>query len=140
MNAPTLPLRLTVSGQPVRDPALRFEVTARFTNVSREHVRLLSQFEPLPVFFTTTLQAESGREIDVAGAGKADFAAGALREKDLAPGEAFDVALNLAPWIRGAVPPGRYQLTLTYHNAYGSGCFHGPLTSVPAAIEVTGAV
>lgn len=137
MNAQTPPLRLSVSAQPIREQAVHFEVTARFTNVSATPVCLLSQFEPLPVFFTASLESQSGREVDVAGAGKADFPSGYLEQKELAPGESLDVALDLAQWVRGPMSPGRYTLALTYHNAYGKDCFRGPLTSAPIEIEVT---
>lgn len=132
------PLRLTLHARPVRESG-PFKVAARFTNVSAKPVRMLPIFEPLPVFFTTTLQRISNGEVDVAGAGKADFPYDELRSTDLMTGESLDVELDLRPWIRGTLVPGRYGLTLTYHNAYGEGCFRGPLTSDLITVEVTSA-
>jgi hypothetical protein len=139
MTAASSPLRLTLHAPPVRESAGPFPVIARFTNVSAEPVRMLPIFDPLPVFFTTSLQHLADGEIDVAGAGKADFPESELRPMDVSAGESLDAELDLQPWIRGMVVPGLYRLALTYHNAYGDGCFRGPLTSAPITIEVKGA-
>lgn len=138
MSTAPSPLRLTLHGPQVRESAGPFPVTARFTNVSTQPVRILPVFDPLPVFFTTSLELISDGEIDVVGAGKADFPDGFLRPEDLGAGESRDATLDLRPWIRGTVVSGLYRLTLTYHNAYGDGCFRGPLTSAPITIEIKG--
>ena len=121
--------------QPVRQSG-PFPVTARFTNVSTQPVRMLPLFDPLPVFFTASLQRLSDGDVDVAGAGKADFPDDELRPVDVSAGDSLDAELDLRPWIRGTVVPGRYRLTLTYHNAYGDNCFRGPLTSAPITVQV----
>ena len=72
MSASTSPLRLMLHAQPVRQSG-PFPVNARFTNVSTQPVRMLPLFDPLPVFFTASLQRLSDGDVDVAGAGKADF-------------------------------------------------------------------
>jgi hypothetical protein len=131
-------LRLTVFVETITDPADAFPVTARFENTSSATVRMLELFEPLPVFFTPSLSRADGGEIDVAGAGKVDPFDGSLAYNDLAPGESLSVGVDLAPWIRAPVTPGLYRLSLTYHNAYGSNCFRGPLASPPVIARVEG--
>ena len=138
MSAAQSPLRLTLQAGQVRASG-PLTVTARFTNVSSQPVRMLPVFDPLPVFFTTKLQRLSNGEVDVAGAGKADFPDEALQPRVVRPGESLDAELDLGPWIRGTLRPGHYGLTLTYHNAYGEGCFRGPLTSDPITVEVASA-
>jgi hypothetical protein len=130
-------LQLTLYAGPVRRPLESFPVTARFTNCSRTKERMLKLFDPLPVFFTTTLMPVSGGiPIDVAGMGKADPFYADLRYEVIEPGATFEVALDLAPWIRAPVPPGPYWLSLEYHNAYGSDCFLGPLASEPITVPI----
>lgn len=132
------PLRLTLHARPVRESG-PFVVTARFTNVSSQPLRMLPVFDPVPVFFTTELHRLSNGDVDVAGAGKADFPDEALQPAVLSSGESLDAEIDLRPWIRGVLTPGRYGITLTYHNAYGEGCFRGPLTSDSITVEVTSA-
>jgi hypothetical protein len=97
---------------------------------------MLRMFDPLPVFFTTSLQRLSGEDVDVAGAGKADFPEEELTPTEVGVGESFDAEVDLKPWIRAPLVSGTYSLTMTYHNSYGDGCFRGPLTSAPINVEV----
>ena len=139
MSTASSPLRLTLQVETVRDGG-PFPVIARFLNVSTGPVRMLNVFDPLPVFFTSRLERlEDGADVDITGAGKADFFEDQLQTIDVGAGRSFDVALDLRPWIRDSLRPGRHQLTLTYHNAYGDDCFSGPLTSAPAGLDVEAA-
>jgi hypothetical protein len=135
-TAAASPLRLTLHAHPVADPARRLDVTARFTNVSDHSVRLLDLFDPLPVFFTTTLAPIGDGEIDVAGMGKIDPLDGSFHYVDLASRASFEVELDLAPWIRAPVAPVPHSLTMRYHNAYGADCFHGPLDSAAITVRI----
>jgi hypothetical protein len=98
---------------------------------------MLQVFDPLPVFFMTSLVRIGGGEVDVTGAGKADIPEEELQTIEVAPGGHLDVDLDLKPWIREPLLPGRYTLSLTYRNAYGQDCFRGPLTSDAITLEVT---
>jgi len=135
-NAASKPLRLTLQAPPVADPARRFAVTARFTNTSGHRVRLLDLFDPLPVFFITDLAPLGDGEVDVAGMGKIDVAEGSLHYVDLPSGASFEVELDLAPWIRAPVVPVPHRLSMRYHNAYGTDCFHGSLDSTAITVSI----
>lgn len=134
--SPTPPLHLTLHVPPVADPSRHFVVVARFTNTSTAPLQLLMLFAPLPVFFTAKLVAATGGAIDVAGMGKLDPPEGSLHSQTLAVGASLDVSLDLAPWIRGAMAPGQYELSLQYHNAYGESCFKGVVESPPVSVHV----
>ena len=136
MNGAVLLLSLTVHAGPVSKPNERFPVTAVFTNISSSPVRMLTVFDPLPVFFTASAMAASGTRIDIAGMGKMDPLDGTLTYAELWPGETLEAPLDLAPWIRGEVVPGTYRLSLQYHNAYGSDCFRGILDGEPTVVHV----
>ena len=136
MTGMSPPLRLTIHAGPVPEPNRRFPIRARFTNTSSSPVRLLTFFDPLPVFFMASASPVGGSEIDIAGMGKMDPLDGTLTYTQLRPGENLDVPLDLAPWIRGQVVPGAYRLSLQYHNAYGSDCFKGALDSEAIIVQV----
>ncbi len=131
----TAPLALTLRAPAVTDPRRRFAITARFTNVSTQPVRLLALFDPLPVFFDPTLIAEDGSQVDVAGMGKADPPKASLRYWTLHQGEHHEVSLDIARWLRGDVPPPPYRLSMAYHNVYGENCFVGILNSPPITVS-----
>jgi hypothetical protein len=135
-DAALSPLSLTLHAEPVADPARVFAVTARFTNTSEHGIRLLELFDPVPVFFVTALAPIGGGEIDVAGMGKIDAADGSLQYVELASGASFEVALDLAPWIRAPLAPGPHRLAMRYHNGYGADCFHGLLDSAPINVTI----
>lgn len=136
MNGMSTPLRLTTHAGPIPAPAQRFPITARFTNASPEPVRLLTLFDPLPVFFTASLSPVGGNGVDIAGMGKMDPLEGTLSYAQLSPGAHLDAPLDLASWIRGRVAPGEHQLSLQYHNVYGADCFKGVLDSMPITVQV----
>jgi hypothetical protein len=135
-EAGSSPLSLTLHAEPVADPGRVFAVTARFTNTAEHRIRLLDLFDPFPVFFVTELTPIDGGEIDVAGMGKIDAAEGSLHYVELASGASFEVALDLAPWIRAPLAPGPHRLAMRYHNAYGADCFHGLIDSAPINVTI----
>lgn len=130
------PLGLTLEPGVGGASAQRFPVIARFDNQSSRDLRLLDLFHPLPVFFTTRLVSGAGAEIDVVGAGKLEPVEGRLRYVELSRGATHEVELDLAPWIRAELPGGAYSLAMSYHNAYGDGCFRGVVDSTPIMVNV----
>ena len=111
-----------------------------FKNVDQtEEIRIIRQFEPLPVFFTFSMIDEHGKYLDIPGAGKVDLYHGAIDYILLSPGETFTLDVNLAQHLINPqkVKAGKYAVSVTYHNQYGENCFRGEIISKPISLIVS---
>jgi len=128
-------LRVELTGDANYSPT-HIPVDLVFDNSGPEPVRLLNQFEPLPVFFSFRLTRPDGTPVAVAGGGKADFPTGALECVELRTGETVRTSVNLASTVAShtRLEPGRYALSATYHNQYGEDCFKGSVESEPVEL------
>jgi hypothetical protein len=132
------PLELTLSplsGARLSPTALPLRLT--FTNTSAETVRLLDCVEPPQVFFSVGIVRSDGTPVLASGGGKIDFGPGEPGYVELAPGEAHAIDLDAARMTAGPLAPGRYAISATYHNQYGSDCFQGTLDSNEIDVEVS---
>jgi hypothetical protein len=129
-----LELRLTVGAGALNTHSL--PVRMGFVNRGPEPVRLLAEFEPLPVFFTFELVATDGTPIAMPGGGKIDFGPGQPRCIDLGPGETHTTEANVGRLLPGGLEPGRYSMAVTYHNQYTDDCFRGVLHSNPVVVDL----
>jgi len=105
----------------------REALRATFTNRGDDVERLLGEFEPTPVFFTVSVVRDDGTPVLDSGGGKVAFN-DPPRYVVLAPGERHTVRIPL-PEPLSALPPGRYEIGVEYHNQYGDDCFKGVLRS-----------
>jgi hypothetical protein len=119
-----------------RQGPLSFRVI--FANRSQHTINLLDRFEPLPVFFSFAIVRADGTPVPVSGAGKIDPGPQGFGFIGLQPGETHAADLELAPWLRAPLPRARYDVTVTYHNQYGAGCFAGTLMSNTISVGVGG--
>lgn len=131
-------LQLSISSIPDSSyDADTFPIRVMFENRGDEPVSILDAFEPLPVFFSFHLTKSDGTPIPVPGGGKTDFGPQKPDRVKVAPGETFDLTVNLRSLITGPLPPGQYSVSATYHNQYGEDCFTGRLESNSIKIEVS---
>lgn len=133
------PLELTLSiGAGALSPH-SLPVRIAFVNRGRVPVRLLAEFQPLPVFFSFELVRDDGTPIALPGAGKIDFGPGQPECLDLEPGEMHATDADVAEPLGAGLQPGRYTLAVTYHNQYGEDCFQGVLHSNRIELDVPAA-
>ncbi len=139
-DEPGAPLKIAVSAIPgVVYTKSNVPLRLRFENVSGEEIRILRHFEPLPVFFAFDMVDEDGMHVAIPGAGKIDFYEGAMKYATLPAGGTLDVDVNLAEVLTRPelVKPGRYMISVTYHNQYGENCFRGMVSSEPISLTLS---
>lgn len=110
-----------------------------FQNTGKgEAIRILRQFEPLPVFFTFSMVDKDGRHVAIPGAGKVDLPHHAIEYVVLSAGESFTIEIELAKHIanRKQIKAGPYTLSVNYHNQYGEHCFQGEISSQPLTLVI----
>jgi hypothetical protein len=114
-------------------------VRITFQNNGDQEIRMLHHFTPLPVFFAFGLTRADGTPIGIPGAGKISFMEGQVDYLTLRKNEFFGFETDLATLIptTAVLPPGQYELSVTYHNQYGENCFQGQLASTPIKLELT---
>jgi hypothetical protein len=110
-----------------------------FANHGEAPVRLLAEFEPLPVFFAFRLVKADGTPVALPGGGKIDFGPARPACEDLAPGETHAIDVDVGTLLAEPLDSGRYSLSAAYHNQYGEGCFKGTLESNAVDVEVPAA-
>ena len=129
------PLELMISSGGAAGPRSLF-VRIAFVNGGAEPVRLLGEFEPLPVFFSFRLVKADGTPLGLSGGGKIDFGPGRPRYLELAPGAKHTIDADAGTLLSDDLEPGRYSLSVEYHNQYGEDCFRGTLRSNAVSVEV----
>jgi len=137
-SAATNSLRLIlapVSGGTASPTNIFLRIT--FENNGSQKLRLLAEFDPLPVFVTFNIVCEDGTPLaDLPGGGKVDFPARQLRYVELEKNEFFGIQIDLATFLTTPLREGRYQISATYHNQYGENCFQGSVSSPPISVTV----
>lgn len=115
-------------------------VTISFRNTGSKAIRIIDEYtqtSALPAFFSLELRNGDGTPVLAYGGGKIDFGPAPVKYVALRPGQQHDVKLNLNSFVpaQTRMSPGRYSISLVYHNQYGVDCFKGSLSS--NAIQVT---
>jgi hypothetical protein len=137
MSATSSPLLVVAAADP-DTPATTstLPVHLALCNVSEEEVRILRTLTPVPVFFSIDLTGDEAGPVFVASAGKADPLTASVAYLVLRPGELFGVRADLIGLVDTAgLVPGRYRLSVAYHNQYGEDCFVG--TTPATTLELT---
>jgi hypothetical protein len=133
------PLRIVLSTIPgVVYTKSNIPLRVTFENISGQEMRILQHFEPLPVFFAFNMVGEDGMHIAIPGAGKIDFYEGSIKYATLPAGGTLNVDVNLAKVLARPelVKPGKYTISVTYHNQYGESCFRGMVSSGPTSVTL----
>jgi hypothetical protein len=133
------PLRIVVSAIPgVVYTKSNIPLRVTFENIGRQKMRILRHFDPLPVFFAFDMVGEDGTHVAIPGAGKIDFYEGSIEYATLPAGGTLNVDVNLASVLARPelVKPGKYTISVTYHNQYGEDCFRGMVSSGPASVTL----
>jgi hypothetical protein len=137
-------LELSIEVAP-KDLANRTNIPLKvhFKNGGKSNLRLLDLFSPeeAPLHFRVHLTRPDGKHVTQHhGGGKIDPHESAIKYIELAPGQTYDVTLNLAEIIPnlGELPAGPYHLAVSYHNQHGENCFIGKVHSPKIDITLPG--
>ena len=107
-----------------------------FSNTGDDPVVLLKHFTPLRIFFYLRVAREDGTLVLVSGGGKVSLHQNSIRYLTLDKDEFFGFYTNLDKICEQPLPPGKYKVSVEYHNQYGEGCFRGKIASKPITIEI----
>jgi hypothetical protein len=110
-----------------------------FRNIGDAALRILDQFEPIPVFFSFNIVYEDGTPIPIAGGGKIDLPSSMKNYITLLPSEHAEIRIDLERLLPGAIKTGTYQITALYHNQYGEHCFIGSIRSNTITVDIVSA-
>ena len=101
-------------------------------------VRILRQFEPLPVFFSFDMVDADGTPLLLPGGGKIDLRRNVMEYVTLARGETYMLAVDIHHLMPSPLKADAYTLSVTYHNQYGEDCFRGSLHSNTITVTIGG--
>jgi hypothetical protein len=111
-----------------------------FKNTTKETLRLLKIFEPIPVFFSIEISNQNGEYFNPPGAGKASFTTGAFEYINIPPNKTFIKELDVHQVLSEyniMLETGKYKLKASYHNQYGENCIKGWFTSKEIEFVIT---
>ena len=104
-------------------------IKVEFKNMTCDTLKLLDQFDPIGIFFSVTIIPENGQMIQVLRGGKADFPYNMLSKRiPIAPKKSYLKILDLNKILTNeniTLAPGKYMLSMAYHNQYGDNCIQG---------------
>lgn len=127
MNANLIDLRITEVTNKASTPT-NLIVAVCFTNKSTNELKLLSIFEPVPVFFSWSVQKKGSAPLDLPGAGKIAFGPEAIAYIHLKPNESYTLNMDLVQFIQRSglsFADGHYEISTSYRNQYGKDCVKG---------------
>jgi len=109
-----------------------------FENVSNGKLKILRRFRPVPVFFSIHMARTDGTPINIPGAGKISFQKDSIEYLELNTKEIFGFQINIADLVTSSngITEGDYELSITYHNQYGDGCFRGKINSNSINVKI----
>lgn len=109
-----------------------------FENVGPDSIKLLRHFQPVPVFFSIHMTRSDRTPVSIPGAGKISFQKDSIEYLQLNKNEMFGPLINIADLIHPIeeISEGDYELSVTYHNQYGEGCFRGKIKSNSINVKI----
>lgn len=106
-----------------------------FTNSGAQPLRILRQFEPLPVFFSFEMVDMDETPRLMPGGGKVDLRRDRMEYITLNPEEVYKLQVDIHGLLPSPFTPGIYMLNVVYHNQYGEDCFRGRVSSNVITID-----